>query len=202
MSEPDNIVALARDHALALLRGRLAPWVAYHDVRHTEETVEACAEIAAASGLDAGQTEIVLVAAWFHDTGYIETVEGHEARSAAVAEKFLRGHGYPPDKTRLVVGCIMATMMPQRPKNLLERVICDADMVYIGRPEFFEKNELLKDEVERREGIAIEPGPWLRRSLEFLEGQGYHTDYCRSRLAAGLDRNIETLREQLARSSR
>ena len=202
MSGTDHIVPQAREYALKLLRARLATWVAYHDIRHTEETVEACREIAAGCGLDPDQTDIVLIAAWFHDTGYIETVQGHEERSSAIAEEYLRGLGYPPGKIDRVKGCIMATKMPQRPNNLLEQIICDADMLYIGREEFFEKNDLLRDEIERREGIVIDPAAWLRRSIEFLEGQEYHTEYCRQRLTAGLKRNIETLRDQLRRPGR
>jgi predicted metal-dependent HD superfamily phosphohydrolase len=197
-----DILGESRAFVGKILRERLKPWVSYHDVRHTEETVEACLEIAAGCGLDAGQTEIVLIAAWFHDTGYTLTVEGHEERSATIAEEFLLGRGYPADKVRSVVGCIMATKMPQRPKNILENVVCDADMLYVGREEFFKKNDLLRDEIEEREGVVVEPSEWLKRSLVFLEGQRYHTEYCRSRLDAGLRKNIETLRNQLARSAR
>ena len=69
-------------------------------------------------------------------------------------------------------------------------------MLYGGREEFFHKNDLLKAEMEEREGIVIDPVEWLKRSLGFLEGQGYHTDYCRGKLSAGLRNNIITLRKQ------
>lgn len=197
MTGPDHIVDRARDFALDLLRRRLAAWATYHDIRHTEETVEACREIAAGSGLDEAQTEIVLLAAWFHDTGYIDTVKGHEERSAAIALEYLRGSGYPPDNISSVEGCIMATKMPPNPKNLLERIICDADMIYIGREDFFGKDDLLREEIEKREGTVIDPAAWLRRSLKFLEDRQYHTEYCRTRLNEGLKRNIETLRRRL-----
>ena len=91
----------------------------------------------------------------------------------------------------------MATVVPQRPKNLLGRVICDADMLYIGRKEFFRKNDLLKLEIEKREGIEIDAAEWLDRSLRFLEAQSYHTDYCREKLTEGLRENIAVLRKQL-----
>lgn len=192
-----NIVAEAREYVTRLLVEKLEAWVTYHDIRHTRETADAGVEISAACGLNPDQTEIVLLAAWFHDTGYTQTVKGHEARGAAIAESFLTGRGYPPEKIRTVLACILATVVPQAPTNLLERVVCDADLLYVGRREFFPKNELLKSETERREGVVIDAKEWLGRSLRFLEGQRYHTDYCREKLSEGLRENIATLREQL-----
>ena len=146
----------------------------------------------------AGEIEIVLLGAWFHDTGYTETVEGHEERSAAIAAGFLGKRGYSADRLSAVEGCILATKVPQKPLNLLEQIVCDADMLFIGREKFFHKNDLLKAEMERRSGTVIEQSAWLKRSLAFLEAQGYHTDYCRSQLTQGLKQNVETLRMQLA----
>ncbi|HLF14667.1 MAG TPA: HD domain-containing protein [Bacteroidota bacterium] len=201
MTGDNHIVSESRAYVERLLREKLAPWVSYHDFRHTEETAEACLEIAEACGLSPSEMEIVLLAGWFHDTGYTETAKGHEQRSAAITQEFLKGRHYPPEKLRSVTRCIMATMVPQQPKNLLERVVCDADMLYIGREEFFHKNDLLKAEMEAREGTVIDPAVWLRRSLRFLEDQAYHTDYCRGKLSAGLEKNITTLRKQLEASA-
>ncbi len=199
MKTKNSILEASRAHVEKLLADRLAPWVLYHDFRHTDETYRACREIGEACRLGPDDLEIALIAALFHDTGYTETVKGHEERGAAIATEFLSGRGYPADKIRAVTGCILATTVPQKPRNLVEQVVCDADMLYVGREEFFHKNDLLKAEMERREGIVIDPGEWLKRSLQFLEGQGYHTEYCRGKLSAGLRKNIAALREQLER---
>lgn len=197
MTAHRHIVAEASAYVQHLLVEELQPWVSYHDIRHTRETAEASVEIGKACGLDPTGTEVVVLAAWFHDTGYTQTVEGHEARSAAIAEAFLSGRGYPVEKIQSVRECIMATIVPQRPNNLRERVICDADMLYVGRKEFFPKNDLLKSEIERREGRTIGEREWLERSLRFLEAQSYHTDYCREKLTDGLADNVATLRKKL-----
>ncbi len=197
MTAHPHIVAEASAYVHRLLAERLQPWVSYHDIRHTRETAGASIEIGEASGLDAAGTEIVVLAAWFHDTGYTQAAEGHEALSAAIAEAFLAGRGYPAEKIQSVRECIMATVVPQRPDNLLERVICDADMLYVGRKEFFPKNDLLKSEIERREGRTIGEREWIERSIRFLEAQSYHTDYCREKLAGGLAENVAKLRKKL-----
>ena len=192
----------ARAFVKATLVGNLESWVSYHDYRHTAETFRACREIGKANRLAPAELEIALLAALFHDVGYTETVKGHEKRSAAIATRFLRSRGYPVKAIKAVRGCIMATEMPQRPKNAMEDVVCDADMIYVGTNEFFRKNELLKEEIEGREGIVVEPSSWLRHSLRFLEEQRYHTVYCRRRLTAGLRRNIATLRQRMKRVRR
>jgi predicted metal-dependent HD superfamily phosphohydrolase len=197
MNSDNHIVAESREFVEKLLAEKLAPWVAYHDYQHTDETYRASREIGRACGLGPAEIEIVLIAALFHDTGYIETVVGHEERSVAIATGFLRKKGYPEDNIRAVAGCIMATTVPQRPRNLLEQVVCDADMLYVGREEFFHKNDLLRSEQEGREGTGVDPVEWRRRSLAFLEAQKYHTPYCRGKLSEGLKDNIDTLRKQV-----
>jgi len=198
---PKDIVSETREIVRKLLGEKLGSWAYYHDFRHTEETVEAAREIGAASGLGEGEMEILLLAAWFHDTGYTEVAEGHEERSVMIATEHLAGRGYPEEKLMKIAGCIMATKVPQRPKNSLEEVICDADMLFLGREEFFRKNDLLKEEIEEREGKAIPAADWLKRSIDFLTGHVYHTTYCREKLSAGVRKNIETMREQLKQAS-
>ena len=197
MNSDNHIVSESRAFVETLLEERLAPWAAYHDYQHTDETYRASREIGQACHLGPDELEIVLLAALFHDTGYIETVRGHEERSVQIATDFLRKKNYPEEKLRAVAGCIMATTVPQRPKNILEQVVCDADMLYIGREEFFHKNGLLKSEQEGREGTSVDDIEWLRRSLAFLESQQYHTGYCRGKLSAGLRENIDILRKQV-----
>lgn len=197
MKSDNHIVEESRAYVQKLLGEKLADWVAYHDYQHTDETFRASREIALACNLGPGELEIVLLAALFHDTGYIETVRGHERKSVAIATEFLRKREYPEESIRSVAGCILATTVPQKPRNLLEQVVCDADMLYVGREEFFHKNDLLKSEQEGREGKAVDPAEWLRTTLAFLEAQNYHTDYCRGKLTAGLKENIEAVRKQL-----
>jgi predicted metal-dependent HD superfamily phosphohydrolase len=197
----NDVVSESREFVKKLLGEKLAPWVYYHDFRHTEETVEAAREIGAASGLTDEQMEILLLAAWFHDTGYTEVAAGHEDRSVVIAAAYLSGRRYPEEKLRKISGCIMATKVPQRPNNLLEQVICDADMLFLGRKEFFRKNDLLKEEIEKREERSIPAADWLKRSIEFLSKHVYHTPYCREKLSGGVRDNIETMREQLKRLS-
>jgi HD superfamily phosphodiesterase len=53
----------------------------YHDCSHTLEVVSAVKELSIAEKLSPLESEMVIIAAWFHDTGYIKGAENHENES-------------------------------------------------------------------------------------------------------------------------
>ncbi len=197
MGAPTDILQMASDHAREVLTTRAPDWAIYHSVQHTVDTVEAVREIAEGSKLDRPETEIVLLAAWFHDTGYTQTAEGHEEHSATMAREFLTHHGYPADRTDAVVRCILATKVPQQPADILEEVICDADMAHIGTKRFFDKNELIRTEMERRAGTPMTEVEWLSISTNFVASQRFHTKYAREEFQARKMKNLLRLQESL-----
>lgn len=190
MADQNDILDAAAAHVRALLNARAPAWAIYHNVEHTQGTVDAARDIADGSKLDRAETEIVLLAAWFHDAGYIDGAEGHEERSAAIAREFLAARGYPSDRTEAVVRCILATRIPHRPTDILEQVLCDADMAHLGKKRFFRKNELLRMEMERREGRPMTDAEWLTHSTDFVAAHRYHTKYA---MAEFHDRKIRNL---------
>jgi predicted metal-dependent HD superfamily phosphohydrolase len=184
-----GIVERSAHYAIELL-GSLSADLVYHDHRHTRDVVEGVLEIGAGSGLGRDEMEIVTIAAWFHDVGYIEVYKGHEEKGAEIAERFLRENGYPAEKIAKVVGCILATRMPQRPTGLIEEVICDADLAHLSRPSFAGKNERLREEWRLALGkVFTDPG-WVRHTIEFFGDTGYHTAYARDAFAEGRRENL------------
>jgi len=183
-----------------LFRKELPSWAVYHSLEHTTHTVSASKQIARGSKLGKRDLEIVTISSWFHDTGYVFTANGHEERSVQIATQFLQNHAYPPGGIQKVSGCILATRMPQRPGNLLERIVCDADLASLGKRSFFRHNELLRDEIERRDGTRLDEVAWLRRSYRFLFKHRFHTRYARTVLNRGRLANLIRLRGQLRKA--
>ncbi len=201
MASNAEILSNASQYVNDLLREKLPSWAVYHNFNHTAEIVEAVKEIGESSKLSKTEMEIALLAAWFHDTGYIEGADGHEARSADIASAFLREHGYPADRIERVAGCIKATMVPQNPKNLLEEVLCDADMVHLGKKKFFEKSDLMRLEFERRMDKSFSDLEWLNNSIEFLARHQYHTKYAREAFSKRSEKNMIRLQERIRDAS-
>jgi len=194
----DNLKKNISKYVTVLFKENLPGWAVYHDLSHTLETVNACEEIGKGSGLSDEDLEILYVAAWFHDTGYIFKADGHEEESSKMALEFLKKRKYPKEKIEMVIECIIATMISNKPKNLVESVICDADLISLGKPDYFKKNDQLKIEMERRENRKIIESDWLKRSLDFLSSHKYYTEYSRQSYGNQLNVNIQNLKEKIS----
>jgi hypothetical protein len=73
---------------------------------------------------------------------------------------------------------IMATKVPQTPHTLLEKIICDADLDYLGRDDFYAVGSRLFDEMKVR-GFVESEREWNLIQKTFLETHRYHTKYAR-----------------------
>ena len=196
-SNQNSILENTSSFVTRLFNDKLPSWAVYHNLTHTIETVNACLEIGGGSDLAEDDLEILSIAAWFHDTGYMFKVEKHEEKSAEVAIKFLKELDYPTAKINKVISCIMATKISALPQNLVESVICDSDLVTLGRPDYFEKNDLLKLEIEMRENKKISEFAWLKRSLHFLISHNYFTEYAKLNFNKQLENNLQRLHKKI-----
>lgn len=169
----------------------------YHNFTHTAEVVDAVVRIGEASGLSGRDLEIVVLAAWFHDTGITEVYRHHEEQSAEFAARFLKKHNYDPDGIDAVRGCILVTDIKSEPTTLQEQVICDADLEHIGKKEFWARAEMLREEWAAVIDETYSDEAWLRHQLEFLQSQQFHTEAARAWHQERLEKNRERLRHLL-----
>ena len=194
----DNLIEDISKHVTTLFKENLPDWAVYHNLSHTLDTVSACEEIGKGSGLLEGDLEILYISAWFHDTGYLFQANEHEAISSKLTLEFLNSRNYAKEKIEKVIACTMVTKISIKPKSLLECVICDADLISLGRSDYFEKNNLLKIEIEKRENRKISELEWLKRSLNFLSSHKYFTEYTRQNYNDRLYANIRNPTEKIA----
>lgn len=165
-----------------LFKNSLDSRLVYHNYNHTSRVVQAANEMANAENLKAKDVELLLIAAWFHDTGYIEGGKNHEEKSKEFASQFLKGKGFSKDQIQYVNGLIDATKMPQNPTNLIEQIICDADLFHLGSEKFREFNHLWQLECEQfceEERTEID---WLILNDNFLSEHKYFTNYAFEKL--------------------
>ena len=197
MTLNNDILKQAEVYVSTLLTEKLPRWAVYHNLTHTEQTVAATKEIGEGSSLSKAELEVALVAAWFHDVGYLDVVEGHEERSCDIAVHFLRSRNYPQPRLDQVLACIRATKVPQSPQNLLEQVVCDADMIHLGKKKFFERSSLLRMELELRSEETLNDLDWLLKNVEFAAAGNFHTDYARAEFSGRREKNLITLQDLL-----
>jgi predicted metal-dependent HD superfamily phosphohydrolase len=174
--------------------------LAYHNVQHTERVVRAAMQIADHYQLDDRDYFIVTVSAWFHDVGYFTDPAHHEAEGAIKAVDFLKQNEVSPEVIEAVEQCILSTKMPQSPKNLLEQIVCDADLFHLGTDDFTATNKIMRKEVELIKAIKISKDQWRNNAIHLLETHQYHTDYARLLLNDKKEKNLEKLRKKMEES--
>src|SRR5579859_6352419 len=195
MNESD-FVNKAEKFASELLGKGLSKEYAFHNINHTEEVVKNAEAIAAACRLNDDQINTVLIAAWLHDTGYRQGAEGHEQRSSDNAERLLKEWGASDQKIQDVIRAIMATKMPQNPRDIMGEVLCDADLAHLGAEDFQVCGTDLREELGRHHNKSFESDEdWFKFNLNFLENHRYFTDYGKSVLYEGKRRNIKRLQK-------
>jgi predicted metal-dependent HD superfamily phosphohydrolase len=167
----------------------------FHNLRHTEDVVAAVKDIGMRSDLTDEELEIALVAAWLHDLGYKYGADNHEESSARLAEELLERLSVPLKKIKIISSAILATRLPQRPKTLVERVLCDADLYHLSNKTFEEKSELLREEWKATGFREMTDQEWVQHNIDFMEQHKYHTPYGQTLLDEGKKKNIKRLKK-------
>ncbi len=168
----------------------------YHNLQHTLDVVQAVEEVGKNSDLSDDDLETVLLAAWFHDVGYSSGGEDHEQESIKQATEILKEYNFSKERITKIAGCIAATKMPQNPSNLLEKVICDADMYHLSTDQFFERSRLLKEEMDATAEKPLTEEEWLDKNIDFLKNHTYFTHYGQIMLGPRKEKNFKKLKKQ------
>lgn len=197
MSQSNIIILEASKYVNDLFDRKSTIAALYHNFDHTLDVVASVKEIAKAMDIHHDKTEVIVIAAWFHDTGYLFSPVDHEERSVKIATEFLRKEGYPAAKIKEVAGCIRATKVPQRPKNLIQKVMADADLLSLGKKDSIEKGELLRTEVENLSGKTMSEKEWIKQSIKFFQGHHYHTTYAIIYYSENREKNLRILQQRL-----
>ena len=169
----------------------------FHNIRHTRDVVAAATEIGNRIELTEDELESAIVAAWLHDVGYLDGEGDHEKKSAEKSKELLLSWGAPHRKVQEITEAIVSTKVPQQPKTLVSKVVCDADLFHLSSDNCKEQSEKLRNEWEITGKKSMTDTVWLKQNLEFLENHRYHTPYGQTVLQDGKKKNIKKIRKQL-----
>jgi uncharacterized protein len=167
---------LAEKYILHELQTQLPATLYYHSVHHTLDVTQAAMQLATAEGVTDEETRKLLrTAALYHDSGFLRTLNDHEAAGCALVRDVLPGFNYTPAQIEAICAMIMATQLPQAPQSHLAEILCDADLDYLGRPDFEPIAHTLFLEFQAREIIAADEDAWNRLQEQFLVAHHYWT---------------------------
>ncbi|MCD0488669.1 DUF5706 domain-containing protein [Pedobacter sp. MC2016-14] len=187
-----------KTHISAQFHAHMDDRLIYHNLYHTEQVVKNTVKIANHYQLGDEDFFVVTAAAWFHDLGYLVEWKHHEDKGAEAAASFLNQLGVDSVLIEKVNACIIATRMPQQPHNLLEQIVCDADLYHLGSESFKERNKTMRKEAEAFCGKNIEKGTWRDKTILLFEAHHYHTDFAQQQLNDGKARNLQQLKDKAA----
>ena len=189
-----HLVAAAEKHVIHLINEKLDNTFVYHNIVHTQGVVKSTLELAELSELDDRDKHLLLISAWFHDTGYTESIDNHEDKSVVIAKEFLKNHKVADADVEAISNLILATKMGHEPQNYLERIIRDADCSHIGSKNFMNITELLRKEWELNSDKVLTEEQWLEENINFLSTKHrFYSDAASSNWDKGKGRNLSQL---------
>jgi predicted metal-dependent HD superfamily phosphohydrolase len=186
----------AQTEILNLLKEQLPSELAYHNYEHTLDVAEASERIAKAENLNEDEILLLKTAAIFHDAGYIYTREGHEQKSCMIATKHLSEHGVQTEVIDQICELILATRVPQQPNNLLGEILCDADLDYLGRDDYFPISNSMFNELKHY-GLIKTESEWKEMQVRFLEGHRYFTKTANDTRQSKKEEHLQKIKESL-----
>ncbi len=165
----------AKTHILEKLRRELSGRLFYHGLHHTLDVLRVAEELCQRHGISGDDLMLVRTAALFHDAGFVQNQHaGHESVGCEMARATLPVYGYSSAQIERVCGMIMATKIPQSPQNQFEQIICDADLDYLGRADFYPIAESLFEEL-RAYALIGDEKLWNQIQVKFLDAHHFWT---------------------------
>ncbi|MEL6865083.1 MAG: HD domain-containing protein [Bacteroidota bacterium] len=184
----------AKDYILQRLRKELSEDLYYHGLHHTLDVLRITKEVCRMEGVEHHQRILLQTAALYHDSGFVLHHKEHERLGCGICQEVLPGFGYTAADIEAICGMIMATKIPQSPQNELEEIICDADLDYLGRSDFFQIGQTLYKEFLAYGVVKDEEG-WNRLQVSFLQNHHFFTSSTIERRQVKKNRHLEQLKK-------
>ena len=180
---------------ISLLSKELPKQLYYHNSKHTLDVCKSVERLSAHENLGIHDLKITWTAALLHDTGFLFAYNNNEELACRFAKELLPNYGFSPIDIEQISSLIMATSMPQAPQCLLDKILCDADLDYLGRDDFFITALRLHREWSENSGKKIPFKDWYEKQRDFMACHTYFTLSAQTLRNNGKARNLEMVHE-------
>jgi uncharacterized protein len=165
----------AKKFILNKLEKELDPRLTYHSMAHTLDVLESAIRLAELEKRPAHEILLLKTACLFHDSGMLVTYKGHEEASIEICRQILLSFNYSKEETEIVCRMIRTTKLPQSAMEITDKILCDADLDYLGRPDFFMIAHRLKYEWDVLNIYPTTLQEWYQIQRNFLGAHQYFT---------------------------
>lgn len=198
-----NLIEQSEDFVSNLLKDKLSNLYSYHNFNHTLTVVNAVKELCKKEEVNDDEKKILLIAAWFHDTGYITGYENHEKESVKIATAFLKEKEQSDEFIAKVSNLIMATVKEYIPKTHLEKIIKDADFAHLMGAEYATTCELLRIELKNTWNLNFSNEEWAKENLNFLLNKHrFYTDYAQRKWQPLKEKNLLLVQKKIKKQAK
>ena len=168
----------------------------YHNISHTLDVISRTLYLSKKENINNREKILLVLSAIFHDTGFSVQYESNESIWLNLLLNYINYWIYSwqhefnllsfnknirsivkfseKDKD-LMSWIIMATKLFSTPKNILEWIIQDADLDNLGRKDFFDKTQAVKQELQIFNKKQLSEKDILSFSLSILESFSFNT---------------------------
>ncbi len=172
----DILLKDIKEYVFSLLQERLASEIIYHNYAHTFRVVKKLEELTQGEATNKKDTLLLNIAAWFHDVGFINGANNHEASSVVSAKEFI-GDRVSKADFLIIENLILSTKMGTKPVTKLERILKDADCSHLASNNFSQTSDLLKEELRLTKTANYSDLEWKKENITFLTQHKFYTHY-------------------------
>lgn len=191
----------ARDYVFSIMNGKPFIDLFYHSIHHTKDVMKHAEMIGNICKLTHEEMNILKMSALFHDLGFLVICDGHEEKSVEYAEEYLRKNKVDEAIIQRISNAIMATKVPQMPKDFLSKILCDADLMNLSSEEkYLDDIESLRKEWFLCGKGQYTPQEFYQISLDFLKTHHFHTEFGLKTLKPKKEKTEELLLQKINES--
>jgi len=193
-----DILQKVKNYVEILFKDKLSSVYFYHNFIHTTYTVNKAEEIMKNTPVSKEDQEKVILALWFHDTGYIDCAQSHEEKGVEIMKNFLANENYPENYIEDIGKLILATKINHEPQNLLEKIAKDADCSHFASHDYNDISDALRKEWELTNVKCFSNDEWNAGNLDMLKNKHhYYTDYAKENWEPLKKKNIKKIEKKL-----
>ncbi len=178
------------------LEKELPEYLYYHNYKHTIDVVNQAELIGYGEKVTDEEILLLKTAALFHDAGHTISYQNHEYYGCQIAKEILPKYNYTDEQIEKICELIMATELPPKPKNTLERIMCDSDLDYLGRIDFIPVSNTLYDELKAQNKMGT-LNDWNKIQVKFLTSHQYFTDTANKLREVNKEKQIERIKSTI-----
>lgn len=166
----------------------------FHNLEYSKHIFEHSGLLAKAAELDLEETLCLRTAILFLNTGFIGGYDNHENRSAEYSRIILPEYNYSEKQISIVSNLILSSKWPPDPKNMLEMVMYDTKMEYIGRADYIRLYKLIFLEQNHFQK-SVDVLEFKRKQLEILQTYSFFTESARRLREISLEDQVQRIRD-------